>query len=67
MDKIMGLFVTIFVGIPIMVVALIISWWMDCERTDKGQPDNDSDLRLYIPSWCRSRRRNNRHDMENGR
>ena len=61
MNKIMGLLMTIFVGFPLTVISMIISWWMN-EGMDKGQPDNDSDLRLYIPSWCRSRRSNDRHD-----
>lgn len=65
MDKIVGLCITIFIGIPLMVVSMVISWWMEHERDIEGQPDNDSDVRYYVPSRCRSRRSNNRHDMEN--
>lgn len=65
MDKIVGLCITIFIGIPLMVVSMVISWWMEHERDIEGQPDNDSDVHLYIPSRCRNRRRNNRQDMEN--
>ena len=64
MDKIIGLFVTVFVGIPMMVVALLISWWMDNERMDKGQYDDDSDVRYYIPSRCRRRGSNNRSNSK---
>lgn len=71
MDKVLGLFTTVFLGIPLVVVTMVICWWMDDERTDKGtdkrQPDNDTDIRIYIPRRCRNRRSNNRSDMENER
>ena len=62
MDKIIGLFVTIFVGVPLTIVTMIISWWFN-ERMDTGQFDNDSDVRIYVPGRCRRRRSDNRHDM----
>ena len=46
MDKIMGLLMTIFVGFPLTVISMVISWWMN-EGMDEGQPDDDSDVRIY--------------------
>lgn len=67
MDKILGLFTTVFVGVPLVIVSMIICWWMDDERADKGKSNNDSDIRIYVPGRCRRRRSNNRFDMENER
>lgn len=47
MDKIVGLCITIFIGIPLMVVSMVISWWMEHDRDIEGQPDDDSDVRIY--------------------
>ena len=60
MDMILGVFTTVFVGVPLTIICLAISWWMN-ERID----DNDDDTRIYVPSWCRNRRSNNGHDKEN--
>jgi len=50
MDKALGLVTLMFVGLPMVVFAFLISWVMD-EDVDKEQSDNDSDIRIYIPSW----------------
>lgn len=64
MDKITGLIALIVIGAPLVIMTLAFSWVMDDERMDKRQSNIDSDIRIYIPSWHRNRRRNNRHDME---
>ena len=46
MDKIMGLLMTIFVGFPLTVISMIISWWMN-EGMGEREYDDDSDVRLY--------------------
>lgn len=46
MDKIMGLLMTIFVGFPITVISMIISWWMN-EGMDEREYDDDRDVKLY--------------------
>ena len=46
MDKIMGLFVTILVGSPAIVLVLIISWWMN-EGMGEREYDDDRDVKLY--------------------
>ena len=67
MDKLLGVLAIIVIGSPLIIITLAISWVMDDERIDKRQPNDDSDIRYYIPSWCRRRRSNNRSDMENER
>ena len=51
MDKALGIVTVLFVGLPMVVMSLLVSWVMDDERLDKRQPDNDSDIRIYVPSW----------------
>ena len=67
MDKIIGLLTVIFVGFPLTIITMIISWGMNHELDngcDQGQLDRDSDIRIYVPSRIRNRRSNNRHDKE---
>ena len=61
---IIGLIALLVMGVILIALTLIISWWMN-ERMDNRELDSDNDVRIYVPSWCRSRRSNNRHDMEN--
>ena len=68
MDKIIGLLTVIFVGFPLTIITMIISWGMNHELDngcDQGQLDRDSDIRIYVPSWLRNGRSGNRQDMEN--
>ncbi len=60
MDKILGIFTTIFVGLPLTVISFLISRYMDDEGCNTEQPNNDNDMRIYVPSRCRNRRGNNR-------
>lgn len=46
MDKIMGLLMTIFVGFPLTVISMIISWWMN-EGMGEREYDDDRDVKLY--------------------
>lgn len=64
MDKLLGIFTTIFVGIPLTVISFLISRYMDDDRCDKATHDDDSDVRTYVPSRCRHRRGSFRHVME---
>jgi len=50
MDKVLGIVTLIFFGVPMVVTAFLISWMLD-EDVDKRQSDNDSDIRIYVPSW----------------
>ena len=60
MDKILGVFTAIFVGIPLTIISFLISWGMNDDRCDKTTLRDDSDMRVYVPVRCRSRGRNNR-------
>lgn len=68
MDKIIGLLTVIFVGLPLTIVSMVISWWLDDDRDIQGlytrEHGMDSDVRIYVPVRRRNRRRNNGHDME---
>lgn len=70
MDKIIGLLTVIFVGFPLTIITMIISWGMNHELDngcDQGQLDRDSDIRVYVPRRIRNGRSDNRYDMENER
>ena len=56
MDKILGIFTTIFVGVPLTVISFLISRYFDDEGRDTEQLNNDNDMRIYVPSRCRNRR-----------
>ena len=65
MDKGLILGAVIFVWLPIIGFALLISWVMDGDKDDgmdKGKSDTDSDLRIYVPSRVRNRGGNKRQD-----
>ena len=65
MGKLLGIFTTIFVGVPLTVISFLIARYMDDDRRNNEQSDNDNDMRVYVPSRCRDRRGNHRHDKEN--
>ena len=61
MDKILGVFTTIFVGVPLTVISFLISWVYDNDTgVDKTELLDDSDVRTYVPMRCRRRRGGNR-------
>lgn len=60
MDKIIGLLTVIFVGIPLTIISMILSWKMN-EDMDKGQFDDDSDVRIYRFVRDRKHRGMDRH------
>ena len=66
MDKGLILGAVIFVWLPIIGMALLISWVMDGDKDgmDKGKSDSDSDLRIYVPSWCRDRSKHERNNKQ---
>ena len=64
MDKLLGIFTTIFVGIPLTVISFLISRYMDDEGRDTEQLNNDNDMRVYVPSRCRDRRGNHRRIIQ---
>ena len=64
MDKLLGIFTTIFVGIPLTVISMLISWVMNNEGRNNEQSDNDNDMRIYVPSRCRDRGSNHRQDKQ---
>lgn len=66
MDKILGLFTALFVGIPLIIISMLICWGMDDERCNNKQSGTDLDMRFYVPSWDRDRRGRNGHDLQNG-
>lgn len=47
MDKITGLIALIVIGAPLVIMTLAFQWVMDDERMDKGQCNDDSDIRVY--------------------
>ena len=67
MDKGLLLIALLFIGAPIVGLTLILSWVMDNDRFYKGQCDNDSDIRIYIPHRRGDRRGNNGHDQQEGK
>lgn len=64
MDKILGIFTTIFVGIPLTVISFLISRYMDDDGHNQTTLPDDSDVRTYVPSRCRNRSCDNRHDKQ---
>ena len=56
MDKILGVFTTIFVGLPLTVISFLISRYMDDEGRNNTTLPDDSDVRTYVPMRCRRRR-----------
>jgi len=65
MDKILGVFTTLFVGVPLTVISFLISRSMDDDsRCDKTTLRDDSDMRTYVPVRCRSRGRNHRCNIQ---
>lgn len=60
MDKIMGLLTVIFVGLPLTIISMILSWWMN-EGMDEGKCDDDSDVRIYRVVRDRKHRSVDRH------
>ena len=50
----------VLIGVPIVVLTLGIGWLMNDER----EPDIDLDMRIYVPSRCRDRSCDNRHDKQ---
>ena len=66
MDKILGIFTTIFVGLPLTVISMVFSWVMNDEGRNNKQSAIDLDMRVYVPSWDRDRRGRNGHDLQNG-
>ena len=60
MDKLLGIFTTIFVGIPLTVISLLIARYMDDEGRNNEQSDNDNDMRILLPSRFRDRGSNHR-------
>ena len=67
MEKFYFLLLVIALCVIAVAFTLWIGWLMDDDRDNKGKLDDDTDTRLYVPSWCRSGRGNNRHDKENKR
>lgn len=65
MDAIIGLIVMLVVGILLIVVTMIISWWMN-ERMDQGQCNDDSDIRIYHFVRDREHRGLDRHYTKGG-
>ena len=65
MDKFFGVLFVIVVGSPLIIITLAISWALRDERMDERQSDDDSDVRIYIPSWIWSRRSDHGHDKKN--
>lgn len=67
MDKIKLLLLVLVLCVVAVVFTLFIGWLMDDDRCNKRRNkrklDDDTDTRLYVPSWCRSGRRDNRHDQ----
>ena len=59
MDKVLGIFTLLFVGVPLVVMSLLISWGLDDDRRDTTALRGDFDVRLYVPCRCRRRRGNN--------
>lgn len=60
MDKLLGIFTTIFVGVPLTVISFLISRYMDDDGRNNEQSAIDLDMRVYVPSRCRDRRGNHR-------
>ena len=63
MNRIMLLLLVLVLCVVAVVFTLFIGWLMDDDRDNKGKLDDDTDTRLYVPSWCRGRSSDNRHDQ----
>lgn len=65
MDKIMGLFAVVGLGIIAGSFTLFLGWLMDDDRTNKRKSNIDNDIRIYIPRRNRGGRGNNGPDKQN--
>lgn len=63
MDKFFGVLFVIVVGSPLIIITLAISWVMNDEM-DEGQPDDDSDVRIYRVVRDRKHRGVDGHNKE---
>ena len=62
MDKALGIATVIFVGMPIVIMSLLISWVMDDERDDKAISDGDHNNRVRCDGRDRMGRGMDRHN-----
>lgn len=58
MDKIIGVGWLMAIGTFLTVGCLALGWLFD-DDVDKGQSDDDYNMRIYVPHRCRHRRGNN--------
>lgn len=66
MDKIIGLIVVLSMGALATFATLKISEVMD-DSDNTELCEHDDIMRIYIPCRYRNRRRNNRHDKQEGK
>lgn len=61
MNKIIILLLITGLCVSIVFFTLLVEWFMDDDRNNKGQHD-DSDMHIYTPHRSGNRSSNNRHD-----
>lgn len=62
MNKIIILLIITGLCISIVFFTLLVEWFMDDDRHDNKQSDDDSDMHIYVPHRSGNRSSNNRHD-----
>ena len=62
MDKAQGIAAILFVGLPLIIMSLLVSWVMDDERDDKAIPDGDHNNRVRRDGRDRMGRGMDRHN-----
>ena len=63
MDKIIGVGWLMAIGTILTAGCLALGLLFD-DDVDKGQSDNDYNMRIYVPHRSGDRRSNNRHDQQ---
>ena len=67
MNKIFILLIITGLCVSIVFLTLLVEWFLDDDRHDNKQYDDDSDMHIYVPHRSGNRRGNNGHDKQHER
>lgn len=64
MNKIIILLLITGLCVSVVFLTLLVDWFLDDERHNNEQPDNDSDMHIYVPHRSGHRSSDNRQDKQ---
>ena len=64
MNKIIILLLITGLCVSVVFLTLLVEWFMDDDRRNKRQCDDDSDMHIYVPHRSGHRCGNNGHDKQ---